>query len=178
MSELTPELDPTAVVITWDYVVLKYKKVKFYLTTWLLMAFDLGIWPLPAWTYWGSHIVFINQFWFQLDFNFIMKPLSHFQSYLATWSQMIFDFDMWPLTLSKSEGFHAASVTIWPKFGSNWASTFQMKPNCTFSAYYKLKVDLRWHLTLLWPLTSSTSVGSHVASMTKVWLKSIDASEN
>ena len=63
-----------------------------HLTTWPLMTFDLGIWPLTTWTYKGSHNVSINPVWFQSDFTFQMKPLSHFQP--------ILQLDLrWPLTL-------------------------------------------------------------------------------
>ena len=37
-----------------------------------------------------------------------------------------------------------------------------------------LQLDLRWPLTLMWPLTS-TNEGSHVASMNQLWLKSMKA---
>ena len=64
------------------------------LTTWSQMTFDLGIWPLTTWTYKGSHIIPINQVnqvWFQSDFNFSMRPLSHFSlSYNLT------SDDLWP----------------------------------------------------------------------------------
>ena len=78
------------------------------------MTFDLGIWPSTAWTYKGSHIISINQVWFQLDFNFSNKAIFTFLAYLTTWPQMTFDFDMWPLTSSSNEGSHVAPKTqLW-----------------------------------------------------------------
>ena len=62
-----------------------------YLTTWPQMTFDLGILPLTAWTYEGSHIISINQVWFQSDFNFSNEATFTFSAYLTTWPQMTFD---------------------------------------------------------------------------------------
>ena len=60
------------------------------------MTFDLGIWPLTTWTYEGSHILSINQVWFQLNFNFSNKAIFTFLAYLTTWPQMTFDIGIWP----------------------------------------------------------------------------------
>ena len=87
-----------------------------YLTTWPQMTFDLCIWLLTAWTYEGSHIIAINQVRFQSDFNFSNKTTFTFSANLTTWPQMIFDFDMGPLTSSTNEGSHVASMTqLWMK---------------------------------------------------------------
>ena len=59
-----------------------------YLTFWPQMTFDLGIWPLTAWTYQGSHIISINQVWFKLDFNFSNEAIFTFSAYLTTWPQL------------------------------------------------------------------------------------------
>ena len=60
------------------------------LTTWPQMTFDLGIWPLTAWTYEGSHIISINQVWFQSDFNFSNEATFTFSAYNST------SDDLWP----------------------------------------------------------------------------------
>ena len=87
-----------------------------HLTTWPLMTFDLGIWPLTTWRYKGSHIVSINQVWFQSDINFSNEATFTFSAYLTTWPQMTFDLDMWPLTSSINAGYHVASMTqLWLK---------------------------------------------------------------
>ena len=62
------------------------------------MTFDLGIWPLTAWTYEGSHTISINQVWFQSDIQLFKRSFFTFSTYLTTWPQMTFDLDMWPLT--------------------------------------------------------------------------------
>ena len=50
------------------------------------MTFDLGTWPLTAWTYEGSHIISINR-----TSTFQMRPFSHFSlSYNLT------SDDLWP----------------------------------------------------------------------------------
>ena len=56
--------------------------------TWPL---NFGIWPLTPWTYEGSHILSMNQVWFQSDFNFSNKAIFTFLAYLTTWPQMTFD---------------------------------------------------------------------------------------
>ena len=62
-----------------------------YLTTWPQMTFDLGTWPLTAWTYEGSHIIPINHVWLKSDINFSNEAIFTFSAYLTTWSQMTFD---------------------------------------------------------------------------------------
>ena len=81
--------------------------------------------------------------------------------------------DLWPwyiwlLTAWTYEGSHIISINQF-----NWTSTFQMRPRSHFQPI--LQLDLWWPLTLMWPLTSPTNEGSHVASMTQLWLKSIKA---
>ena len=86
-----------------------------HLATWLLMTVDLGIWPLTTKTYKGSHIVSINQVWFQLNYNFSNEALSHFQP--------ILQLDLrWPLTLIYDLWPHQTRVPmlhLWPNFGWN-----------------------------------------------------------
>ena len=62
-----------------------------YLTAWPQMTFDLGKWPLTAWTYEGSHIVSINRVWFKSDFNFSNEAIFTFSAYLTTWPCYIYD---------------------------------------------------------------------------------------
>ena len=63
-----------------------------YLTTWPQMTYDLGIWPLTTWTYEGSHIISINQVWFQLDFQ--LFKWGHF--YIFSLSYNLTSDDLWP----------------------------------------------------------------------------------
>ena len=81
----------------------------------------------------------------------------------------------WPLTLICDLCEHIKLPILYQltKFGSNQTSTFQMRPLSHFQP--TLQLDLRWPLTLICALTSSTNKGSHVASMTQLWLKSIKA---
>ena len=60
---------------------------------------------------------------------------------------------------------------LWPKFGSNWTSIFQMRSNFTFSAFLKIWPQMTFVLDM-WPLTLSTNKGSHVTYTTQVWFKS------
>ena len=95
----------------WDHF-----HISAYLTTWPQMTFDLGTWPLTAWTYESLHIISINQVWFKSDFNFSNKAIFTFLAYLTTWPQMTFDLDMWPLTSSTNEGSHIVPMTqLWLK---------------------------------------------------------------
>ena len=85
-----------------------------YLTTWPQITFDLGIWPLTAWTYEGSHIISINQVWFQSDFNFSNKAIFTVLAYLTIWPQITFDLGIWPLTAWTYEGSHIISINqVW-----------------------------------------------------------------
>ena len=81
-----------------------------YLTTRPQMTFDLRIWPLTTWTYEGSHIISINQVWFQSDFNFSNEATFTFAAYLTTWPQMTFDLGIWPLTAWTYEGSHIITI--------------------------------------------------------------------
>ena len=108
---------------------LSYNLTSDDLWPWYMTFDHMNIWQSPyhrpyQYTKFGS-----NQ-----TSTFQMKLLSHFQpfqmrltftfsAYLATWPQMIFDLDMWPLTSSTDEGSHVASMTqLWLKsikvFGS------------------------------------------------------------
>ena len=117
------------------------------------------------WTYEDSHIISINQVWFQSDFNFSNEAIFTFSVYLTTWPQMTFDLGIWPFTTWTYEGSHIISIHQ-VRFQSN----FQLFKWGHFHIF-SLTVwpnDLRWPLTLMWPLTSSTNEGSHVAS--KFWI--------
>ena len=57
------------------------------------------LWPwymtfVTTWTYEGSHIIAINQVWFQSDFQLFQWGHFHISAYLTTWPQMTFDFDV------------------------------------------------------------------------------------
>ena len=112
-----------------------------YLTTWPQMTFDLGIWPLIAWTYDGSHITSIHQVWFKSDFNFSNEAIFTFSAYLTTWPQMTFGilWYMWALKLSTNEGSHVASITQLVELHQ---STWKLEPNVNpFSQQQQTTVD-------------------------------------
>ena len=125
---------------------------------------------LTAWTYEGSHIISLNQLWFQSDINFSNEAIFTLSAYLTTWPRMTFDLSMWPLTSSTNEGSHAAPVSSFAPIGLqlfNWGQFY------IFSLSYNLTSYDLW--LCMWPLTSSTNEGSHVTPRTQVWLKSIKA---
>ena len=62
-----------------------------YLTTWPQMTFDLGMWPLISWTYEGSHIISINQVWFQSDLQLFW---GHFHIFSLSYN--LTSDDLWP----------------------------------------------------------------------------------
>ena len=83
-------------------------EVNFAFYTWPLMTFDLGIWPLTASIYKGSHILSINQVWLQSDFHFSNEATFTFPVYLTTWPQ----------------------INLWP-----WYVTFDLINKCRFPCY-------------------------------------------
>ena len=136
-------------------MVLRYaNKFKFsfsrYLTSWPQMTFDLDLWHF-------DHMN-ISRFPYYIDKNKFgsnrtstsqMRPFSHIQP--------ILQLDLrWPLTLVNDlqlhEGMKVPILYQQTKFGSNWTSTFQMRPFSHFQPI--LQLDLGWPLTLicdLWP---------------------------
>ena len=93
-----------------------------YLTSWPQMTFDLGTWPLTAWTYEGSLIISINQVWLKSDFNFSNEAIFTFLAYLTTWPQMTFDLDIWPL-----RGHNNYGLGVWEKITVLEKTYFQMR---------------------------------------------------
>ena len=137
----------------------------------LIVQVDLDLWPLTAWTYDGFHIISINQVWFKSDFNFSNEAIFTFSAYLTTWPQMTFDLGTWPLIAWTYEGSHIISINqVWFKSDFN----FSNEAIFTFSVYLTTWPQMTFDLDI-WPLTSSTNEGSHVASMTQLWMKSIKA---
>ena len=140
----------------------------------VILQFDLR-WPLTlicdlltAWTYEGSHIISINQVWFQSDFNFSIEANFTFSAHLTTWPHMNFDLNMWPLTSSTNEGFHVISINqVW--FESDF--DFSIEANFAFSAYLTSCPYMTFDLGM-WPLTSTTNEGSHLISINQVWFES------
>ena len=134
---------------------------------------------LTAWTYKGFHIIWINQVWFKSDFNFSNEAICTFSAYLTTWPQMTFDLGICPLTTWSYEESHGPSHIISININKVWVqSDFNFSNEATFSLFSAYLTT--WpHMTFdfdMWPLISSTNVGSHVASMqTHIWLKSIKA---
>ena len=105
------------------------------------MTFDLGTWPLTAWTYEGSHIISINQVWFKSDFNFSNEAIFTFSAYLATWIQMTFDLDTWPLTSSTNKGFRVTSTTLVKIHQSVWKLEPNVNPFFTTDNNYSGQSD-------------------------------------
>ena len=135
------------------------------------MTFDLDLWPLTAWTCKGFHMISTNQVWFKSDFNFSNEAIFTFSAHLTTWPQMAFDLGTWLLTAWTYEGSHIISINqLWFKSDFN----FSNEAIFTFSAYFTTWLQMTFDLDI-WPLTSLTNEGSHVASMTQLWLKSIKA---
>ena len=89
-----------------------------WLRPWPQMTFDLGILPLTTWTYKGSHIISINQVWFESDFNFSNEATFTFSAYLITWPQMTFDLDMWPWPHQQNPSKH---VEVQQQHGTKWS---------------------------------------------------------
>ena len=132
--------------------------------------FWLDLWPLIAWTYEGFHIS-IKQVWFKSDFYFSNETIFTFSAYLTTWPQVTFDLGTWPLTAWTYEGSHIISINqVWFKSDFNFSNEIIF----TFSAYLTTWPQMTFDLDI-WTLTSSTNEGSHVASMTQLWLKFIKA---
>ena len=79
----------------------------------------------------------------------IKKSNFKFSAYLKTWPQMIFDLDIWPLTLLTSEGSHVASIS------QDWfQSDFNFSNEAKLHIFSLSENKLRWSLTLicdLWP---------------------------
>ena len=139
-----------------------------YFKTWPQMTFDPGIWPLTAWTYEGSHVISINQVWFQSDFNFSNETIFTCSAYFTTWPQMTFDPGIWPLTAWTYEGSHILSINqVW--FQSDF--NFLHEATFTFSAYFKTWPQMTFDPGI-WPLTAWTYEGSHVISINQVWFQS------
>ena len=136
------------------------------------MTFDHDLWPMTAWTYEGFLIISINQLWFKSDLNFSNEAIFTFSAYPATWPQMT--FDLWYVTFD--------CITIWmftyyinkPSLAQTGLQLFKWGHFHIFSLSYNLTSNDLWPW-IWWPLTSSTNEGSHVASMTQLWFKSIKA---
>ena len=81
---------------------------------------------------------------------------------------MTFDLGMWPWTLTKWPNEHMKiSLFVLDFYFSN-------ETNSTFLAYLTSLPQMTFDLGM-WPVTSLTDEGSHTASMTHIWLKSIKA---
>ena len=98
-----------------------------YITTWPQMTFDLGTWPLTAWTYEGSHILSINQVWFKSDINFSNEAIFTFSAYLKL------DF-RWPLTLIYNlwphQQMRVPMLHLWPNFARNPSKHVEDRAKC------------------------------------------------
>ena len=98
-----------------------------HLTTWPLMTFDLGIWPLTTWTYKGSHNISISQVWFQSNSTFQMRWILHFEP--------ILQLDLrWPLTLIcdlwPHQQMRFPMLHLWPNFGWNTLKHVEVRAKC------------------------------------------------
>ena len=92
-----------------------------YLTTWPQMTFDLGTWPLTAWTYDGSYIISINQVWFKSDFNFSNEANFTFFSI----SYNLTSNDLWPHQQMRVPMLH-----LWPNCGWNPSKHVEDRAKC------------------------------------------------
>ena len=143
------------------------------------MTFDLGTWPLTAWTYEGSHIS-INQVWFKSDFQlfkwgyfhifslgtstFQMRPFSHFQP--------ILQLDLrWPLTLIYDHWPHQQMTVpmlhLWPDSGWNPSEHVEDRAKCQ-PFFSQQTTDNNRQKGTKW----SVCVFPAKAGDTKIWFKS------
>ena len=143
----------------------------FQLTRWPLMTMGLDLWPLTAWTYVRFPYYIINQVWLKSDFKW-----GYF--HIFSLSDNLTSDDLWPWYMTFD------CMNIWRfTYYINKPSLVQIRLQLfkwghfhIFSVSYNLTSDDLWPWYMTWPLTSSTNEGSHVASMTQLWLKSIKAS--
>ena len=133
------------------------------LTTWPQMTFDLGIWPLTTWTYEGSHIISINQVWFQSDFNFSNEAIFPFSACLTTWPQMTFDLDMCLLTSSTNKSSYVASMTqLWLESIKACGSKSQML-TCFHNKRQQQQKWTKWSLCVFPAMAGNTKKNSCVS---------------
>ena len=119
-------------------------------------------WPLTLvcdiWSHKGSHIISINQVWFQLDFkNFSNETNLIFSaSYNLIWNDL-WPWYTWPFTSSTNEGSHVPSdsslVEIHQsKTTNNNKTHFDRKIyHLTLREGYCARFDDRTHCGFLWP---------------------------
>ena len=123
---------------------------------------------MTAWTYEGSHII---SNLVQIGLWLFKWGHFHIWTYLTTWPQMTFDLSIWPSTAWTYEGSCIVSINQ-VLFQSNF--NFSNEITFTFSACLTTWPQMTFDLDM-WPLTSLTYEGSHVASIIQLWLKSIKA---
>ena len=128
------------------------------------MTFVLHLWPLTSWTTCEDSLYQYAKFGSSRSSTFQMRWILHFE--------IILQLDLWwPLTTWTYKGSHNVSINqVW--FQSDF--NFSIEATFTFSAYSTTWPQMTFDPDM-WPLTSSTNEGSHVASMTQLWLKSIKA---
>ena len=98
-----------------------------YLSTWPQMIFDLGTWPLTAWTYECSHNIPINQVLFKSDFQ--LFKWGH--SLIFSLSYNLNSDDLWPwymtFDLINKWGFPCCIYD--PTLVENHQSMWKIEPN-------------------------------------------------
>ena len=118
----------------------------------------------------GFHIISINQVWFKS--NFQLFKWGHFHIFSLSYNLTSDDLWPWYMTFAWTyEGSHIISINqVWFK------SDFQLFKCDHFHifSHHTTWPQMTFDLDT-WPLISSTNEGSHVASMTQLWLKSIKA---
>ena len=152
----------------WGHMVLTgpqiCKWVKFYI---LRLSYKL-----TSHDHWPSFMTFDLMNMHRL-LHYIKKVSLNFTfwAHLTSWPLMTFNLGIWSLTTWTCNKSHNVSINqVW--FQSDF--NFLNEATFTFSAYFTTWPQTIFDLDM-WPLTSLTNEGSHVASMTQLWLKSIKA---
>ena len=144
-----------------------WKWDKFYICK-LSFFFKLASWPLTfICDLWPNENVKVPSLYQYTIYTPSLLPIKLHLIILGHWfyNLLIFDLGIWHLTALTYKRPHKYQFT---KFASNRTSTFQMRLHIFITTWPKTTFELD-----VWPLIASTNVGSHVATMTRLWLKSI-----
>ena len=98
-----------------------------YLTTWPQMTYDLGTWPLIAWTYEGSHIISINQVCLKLDFQ--LFKWDHFHIFSLSYNLTSDDLWPWYMTFDLINKWGFPCCIYDPSLVEIYQSIWKIEPN-------------------------------------------------
>ena len=135
------------------------------------MTFDLDLWPFDRMNIWRFPYYINKPSLIQIGLQ--LFKWGHFHVYSLSYNLTSDDLWPWYMTFDRMNIWGFSYYINNPSLVSIRLQLFNREATFTFSAY------LTWHqMTFdldMWPLTSLTNEGSHVASMTQLWLKSIIA---